>query len=35
MHPSMTFMPSDRASTIILCASRIPVHFISLMLMPW
>ena len=34
MQPSITFMPSARASTSILCASRIPVDFISLMLMP-
>ena len=34
MQPSMTLSPSARAVTIIACASRIPVHFISLTLMP-
>ena len=39
MQPNMIFMSSARASSTILWASRIPVHFISLMLMaektPW
>ena len=34
MQPSITFMPSARASCSIFCASRMPVDFISLMLMP-
>ena len=34
MQPSMTFMPRPRASCSIFCASRMPVDFISLMLMP-
>ncbi len=34
MQPIMTFIPSARASSSILCASRMPADFISLMLMP-
>ena len=34
MQPRITFRPRARARMIILCASRRPVHFMSLMLMP-
>ena len=34
MHPTITFIPRARAMETIFQASRIPVHFISLMLMP-
>jgi len=34
MQPTITFMSSARARLSIFHASRMPVHFISLMLMP-
>jgi hypothetical protein len=34
MQPIITFMPNDLASPIILIAGVIPLHFVSLILMP-